>query len=444
MATPSQQAPVVGQDTPSGFDPAREQLKFGVWGDSGDGDGVIGSSGRPGTGVSDGGAGVLGVNPEAQGVGVKGTADADTGTAVLGTSLNGVGVAGYGGGPHPGVQGTGTLGPGVLGASTQGPGVSGSSTQGVGVSGSSGQGTGVAGASVGGSGVAGSSTTGAGISGTSQGGSAVVAHSQTGPGLSATSQSGSAVSASSGSGDGVSAVSAEGVAVVGRSGRFPFFPFHPPFPEPIIFFPPPLRPPPPGVHGISLSGAGVQADGEVGVLASGRPVAGSFTGDVHITGTLTKGGGGFRIDHPLDPENRYLCHSFVESPQRKNVYDGTVTLDAAGRAVVELPDWFDALNTDCHYQLTPLGAPAPELHVAEPVTGNRFTVAGGAAGQRICWQVTGVRQDAWAAAHPVETEEEKTAGQRGLLLHPEERGESRARGIAAFGFPEPNGGPGEV
>ncbi|MFG0313074.1 MAG: hypothetical protein ACF8LL_02645, partial [Phycisphaerales bacterium] len=42
--------------------------------------------------------------------------------------------------------------------------------------------------------------------------------------------------------------------------------------------------------------------------------AGYFEGDVHIDGTLSKSSGSFKIDHPLDPENKYLSHSYVESP----------------------------------------------------------------------------------------------------------------------------------
>ncbi len=34
-------------------------------------------------------------------------------------------------------------------------------------------------------------------------------------------------------------------------------------------------------------------------------------GDLSITGSLSKGGGGFKIDHPLEPEKKYLSHSFV-------------------------------------------------------------------------------------------------------------------------------------
>jgi hypothetical protein len=81
--------------------------------------------------------------------------------------------------------------------------------------------------------------------------------------------------------------------------------------------------------------------------------AGYFDGDIGVTGTLFKGGGAFMIDHPLDPEHKYLSHSFVESPDMKNIYDGVVVLDESGEATVVLPDWFEALNRDFRYQLTP-------------------------------------------------------------------------------------------
>jgi hypothetical protein len=76
-----------------------------------------------------------------------------------------------------------------------------------------------------------------------------------------------------------------------------------------------------------------------------------------------------------------------------------VTTDANGEAVVELPEWFEALNRDFRYQLTPIGGAGPDLHIAEHIAGNRFKIAGGTARLRVSWQVTGVRQDAWAQAN---------------------------------------------
>ena len=72
----------------------------------------------------------------------------------------------------------------------------------------------------------------------------------------------------------------------------------------------------------------------------------------------------FKIDHPLDPSNKYLYHSSVESQVMKNVYDGIVVLDDKGGAVVVLPVWFEALNKEFRYQLTPISAPGPNLHIA--------------------------------------------------------------------------------
>lgn len=59
------------------------------------------------------------------------------------------------------------------------------------------------------------------------------------------------------------------------------------------------------------------------------------SGDVSITGALSKGSGSFKIDHPIKPETHHLVHSFVESPQADNIYRGTVTL-VDGQATVNL------------------------------------------------------------------------------------------------------------
>ncbi len=158
--------------------------------------------------------------------------------------------------------------------------------------------------------------------------------------------------------------------------------------------------------------------GDVSVYA-----AGSQAGNLSVAGTLSKGGGSFRIDHPLDPENKYLFHSFVESPDMKNVSDGVVELGPDGSAVVKLPDYFHALNKEFRYQLTALGMAQPDLHVALEIANNEFVIAGGKAYARVSWQVTGIRKDPFANAHRIVPEVEKEAGLKGYFLHPAENGQ---------------------
>ena len=151
-----------------------------------------------------------------------------------------------------------------------------------------------------------------------------------------------------------------------------------------------------------------------------------------VTGTLSKGGGSFKIDHPLDPENQYLYHSFVESPDMMNVYNGNVVLDEGGEATVELPEWFEALNRDFRYQLTCIGGFAP-VYIAEEIAGNRFRIAGG----------TG-RAEGLLAGHrhpPGRLRRRATAsrsrrtsrGRRGRYLHPEAFGQPAELSVGRSG-----------
>jgi hypothetical protein len=166
--------------------------------------------------------------------------------------------------------------------------------------------------------------------------------------------------------------------------------------------------------------------------------AGYFTGlpgfgRVHITGVLSKGSGSFKIDHPLDPENKYLYHSFVESPDMMNIYNGNVVTDAEGYATVELPDWFEALNRDFRYQLTVLddadSAAFVQAKVVRKVADNRFTIRTGAPRVEVSWQVTGIRHDALAEKHRIPVEEDKPEAERGKYLYPVEHGQPAEKGV---------------
>jgi hypothetical protein len=151
---------------------------------------------------------------------------------------------------------------------------------------------------------------------------------------------------------------------------------------------------------------------------TGSKYAGYFSGNVNVTGTLSKGGGSFKIDHPLDPENKYLYHSFVESPDMMNVYNGNIVTDQNGEAMVELPEYFSALNEDFRYQLTVIGSFSQAI-IAEEIMDNRFKIMTDKPNVKVSWQVTGIRKDAWAEKNRIEVEVEKRVGEKGYYLYPE-------------------------
>jgi hypothetical protein len=174
-------------------------------------------------------------------------------------------------------------------------------------------------------------------------------------------------------------------------------------------------------------GRGLVAIPGGGAAGATSGLAGEFLGDVEISGNLSKGGGSFKIDHPLDPENKYLYHSFVESPDMMNIYNGNITTDENGEAHVQLPDWFDALNRDFRYQLTVVGTFAQAI-VGEKLKNNRFTIRTSAPNVEVSWQVTGIRKDAYAEKHRIPVEQMKPELERGFYLHPD-----------AFNLPEERG-----
>lgn len=155
------------------------------------------------------------------------------------------------------------------------------------------------------------------------------------------------------------------------------------------------------------------------ILTPGSPSGNvQVAGNLSVTGAITAGTKDFKIDDPLDPDNKYLYHASVESSEMKNIYDGVVALNAKGQAWVSLPGWFEALNMNFRYQLTAVGSPGPNLYVAREIKDNRFLIAGGRPHAKVSWQVTGIRHDAYANANPLQVEEDK-GNKRGTYLHRE-------------------------
>jgi hypothetical protein len=328
-----------------------------------------------------------------------------------------------------GVKGTSTSGAGVRGISATGPGVSGSSTSGYGVTGVSSTESGVYGVSSAPStaaGVTGYNATGVGVHGDSNnygvlgtGGTWGVRGFAigSGDGVQGEGGAGSGVYGKSTSGDGVHGTSIGGSGVYGESSGAQHN----------------------GVWGHGTSGAtgvGATATSGPGLWASSSTgYAGWFEGNVNVTGSVSKSGGSFKIDHPLAPDQKYLYHSFVESPDMMNIYNGNVVLDSLGEAAVELPEWFEALNRDFRYQLTCIGG-AAVVYIADEVNNNRFRVAGGKPGMKVSWQVTGIRRDAWADAHRIPVEETKPEAEQGTYLHPELFGQGEEKSVGWVQQPE--------
>lgn len=153
-------------------------------------------------------------------------------------------------------------------------------------------------------------------------------------------------------------------------------------------------------------------------------------GNLTCAGSLTGAAKNFKIDHPLDPANKFLSHASIESSEMLDLYTGNAVLGSDGSATVNLPRWFAALNQDFRYQLTPIGGFA-QLYIAEEVTDSHFRIAGGGAGMKVSWQITGVRYDAYSKAHPLVVESDKQGGERSHYLHPEEFGQPNSLGISA-------------
>ncbi|MFT4696186.1 MAG: hypothetical protein ACI8RY_001357 [Urechidicola sp.] len=147
----------------------------------------------------------------------------------------------------------------------------------------------------------------------------------------------------------------------------------------------------------------------------------TITGNLNVTGSISKGSGTFKIDHPLDPANKYLIHSFVESPEMTNVYSGNISTNANGYATVTLPDYFEAANKDFRYQLTVIGF-FTQVIVKEKIRNNSFVIQTKTPNVEVSWQVTGVRADNYANENRIEPVVIKETP--GTYLHPKVHGQS--------------------
>jgi hypothetical protein len=101
-----------------------------------------------------------------------------------------------------------------------------------------------------------------------------------------------------------------------------------------------------------------------------------------------------------------------------------------------MPAYFEALNRDFRYQLTVIGQFAQAI-VASKITNGAFVIRTDKPNVEVSWQVTGVRQDAWANAHRIPNEVDKPEKEKGRFLHPELFGKTNEARIMPHGMAAP-------
>ncbi|MBL9000952.1 MAG: hypothetical protein JNK25_07435 [Phycisphaerae bacterium] len=183
-----------------------------------------------------------------------------------------------------------------------------------------------------------------------------------------------------------------------------------------------------GALGVGVFGS--HAAGGYGVYGTAGAAgwAGYFDGRVNVNGAFSATSKAFRIDHPLDPANKELWHSCVESPDMMNIYTGEATTGEDGYATITLPGYFEALNRDYRYSLTVIDDDPNTWTLAKvtrEISGNTFEIRTSVGQTRVSWLVTGVRKDAFAEKHRIVPEQDKPAERRGTYLNPEAFGRLR-------------------
>jgi hypothetical protein len=194
-----------------------------------------------------------------------------------------------------------------------------------------------------------------------------------------------------------------------------------------------------GVHAWAKATSGVNY-GIKAITSSAAGWAGYFEGRVFVNGAFSASGTkAFQIDHPLTPETHYLNHFCAEGPEPYNLYRGNVTTDAQGYAVVQLPDYFEAVNRDPTYHLTVIDSSDDFIlaKVVREIQNNRFVIRTSKPFVKVSWEVKAIRNDLWVQRYGYQTEQEKEDNLKGKYLNPELYGQPKERGVHQHPEPAP-------
>lgn len=166
--------------------------------------------------------------------------------------------------------------------------------------------------------------------------------------------------------------------------------------------------------------------GQCSTATSGFAVFAS--GDMGATGVKP-----FRIDHPIDPENKYLLHYASESPFPQNFYNGNVTTDDSGYAWVKLPDYFAEINANYKYQLTVIDEGDHDeficAKVVQKIRGNKFRIRTNLPNIEVSWEVKADRNDQRIRSIRPTDVQEKLAEEKGKYQNPEYFGARADQGL---------------
>ncbi len=180
-----------------------------------------------------------------------------------------------------------------------------------------------------------------------------------------------------------------------------------------------------GVYGLSTSATGITY-GVRGQTSSATGFGVYSVGDTGASGTKS-----FVIDHPEDPANKYLRHYSAEGPVPFNIYNGEITTDSKGFAMVQLPDYYASINKNAKIQLTVIDESEDfvMVKVVKRVQNGQFQIRTSKPNVEVFWEVKAERNDAWVQAHPPKVEYAKEGLERGKYQHPELYGMPKQMGM---------------
>jgi hypothetical protein len=168
-------------------------------------------------------------------------------------------------------------------------------------------------------------------------------------------------------------------------------------------------------HGTTV---GMGADTMAFITSASIQMVINSSGNVDISGALSKGSGSFKIDHPLKPDTHHLVHSFIEGAQADLIYRGVVDL-AGGTAEINIDEagrmtegTFEALCTN--NQCFTTNETDWDL-IKGSISGNILTISSQNTDctASISWMVIGERKD----QHMIDTE--WTDGNGRVITEPE-------------------------